>query len=54
MSPCRECTHATTKPGHEKMYRLGYRNCALKPEYVFVPGHQACTVKPQRWEAKAQ
>jgi hypothetical protein len=51
MSTCRDCAHATKKPGHEKMYRLGYRNCVHKPEHIFVPGHQACMLKPQRWKA---
>lgn len=49
---CRDCAHATKRPGHEKMYRLGYRNCALKPEYVFVPGQQQCTLNPTKWKQK--
>ncbi len=45
---CRHCRHATTAPGHREMYRLGYRNCAHKPNHVFVPGHGTCG----KWEAK--
>jgi hypothetical protein len=52
MSICRDCKHATTAPGHEKMYRLGYRNCEHKPAHVFVPGHQKCTLNPPKWEQK--
>lgn len=52
MNTCRTCRHTTTKPGHEKMYRLGYRNCAHKHESHFVPGHMACYLTPVRWEPK--
>lgn len=53
MNTCHTCKHATTKPGHEKMYARGYRNCAHKPDYVFVPGGMACNLQPIRWEQKA-
>jgi hypothetical protein len=50
---CRTCAHSTTAPGHQSMYRLGYRNCAHKPDYVFVPGGMKCNLNPIRWMAKA-
>ena len=50
MNTCRTCKHATTSCGYEKMYRQGYRNCAHKPEHIFVPGHQVCTFNPSKWE----
>lgn len=50
---CRTCHHANTAPGHEKMYRIGFRNCAHKDASVFVPGRMACNLNPIRWMAKA-
>lgn len=49
---CRGCRHATERPGHTRMYRLGFRNCAHQPDWVFVVGGGACRLNPVRFEAK--
>lgn len=53
MNTCRTCKHANTERGHEKMYARGYRNCAHKPHWHFVPGHMTCNLSPIRWAPKA-
>jgi hypothetical protein len=53
MPICRTCKHVTKVPGHERMYRLGYRNCAHKDPSQFVPGHMVCNLQPIRWVQKA-
>jgi hypothetical protein len=52
VNTCRTCKHTTTAPGHAQMYRLGFRNCAHKPDWHFVPGHMTCNLNPIRWEQK--
>jgi len=52
MNTCRTCKHATKTPGFEQMYRLGYRNCAHKPAWHFVPGGMVCNLNPIKWEQK--
>jgi hypothetical protein len=34
------------------MYSRGYRNCDVKPDWQFVPGHMSCNLQPIRWEAR--
>lgn len=50
---CRGCKPATERPGYTRMYRLGYRNCAHLPEWVFVVGGRECRMNPPRFSPKA-
>lgn len=46
---CRTCRFATKDPGNESHYRVGLRNCALKPVWWFCKGNHSC----DKWASKA-
>ncbi len=53
MNSCRTCKHANEKPGHERMHRLGFRNCKHLHESHYVSSAATCRFSPVRWSAKA-
>lgn len=45
---CRNCLHATTEPGNREHYKVGLRNCELRPVWWFCRGGHSCG----KWRAK--